>query len=497
MKKTLNLLAFDIGASNGRAILGRFDGQRIEMVPVHQFDNHYTQEGDLCTWNAQGILNNIKEAFQILKGRGITPDSFGIDTWGVDYGLLDQQGRLLERPRAYRMSRDEEMEAAFQKIPERRLFDITGLSAIHFNSVFQLYRRVLAGDSALKQAHQLLFMPDLLAFFLTGEPLFEHTIASASGLMDTRARRFSAEILEALSIPGHLFSDIVMPGRLQGALSRQVAEELGLPAIPRALVGGHDTASAVAAIPGSGNFAFCSSGTWSCFGFESDQPVLNDAAYQSRFGNEGTVQGGYRPLKNIMGLWLVQECRREWAREGGQALSWEDIKAQAAQAPPLRSIIDPDHPAFYQAGDMPAKIQDYCRQTGQPVPETLGQIARCCYESLALKYRYTLSGMGKMKGSPATSLNITGGGTQNLLLSQMAADATGLPVITGPIEGAAMGNALMQAVALGEISGIEDLRQVVSASINTTVFEPRGGQAWQDAYRRLTANMEHMNQREE
>ena len=494
---TLNLLAFDIGASNGRGILGRFDGERIEMTPLHQFENHFTQQGDLYTWDVFRIHQNMKQAFIRAKAEGTVPDSFGIDTWGVDYGLLDSQGGLVEAPRAYRMSTDHEMRAAWERIPERRMFDLTGISAISFNTVFQLYRRVREGDWALSQAGALLMMPDLLAYFLTGVKSMEYTAASSTGLVDLATRTISREILEALDIPGRLFCDIVMPGRLLGELKDDIAREVGLPRVPYALVGTHDTASAVAAIPGTGDFAFCSSGTWSCFGFESRRPLLGDAAFASGFGNEGSVQGGFRPLKNIMGLWLVQECRREWARETGRLMDWEHIKQAAESAPPLRSIIDTDHPAFYQAGDMPAKIRDYCKKTGQPLPETVGEIARTCYESLALKYRYTLDAMGKMKGTTVTSLNIVGGGTKNRLLSQMAADATGLAVITGPVEGAAMGNALMQAMAHGEIAGIDQLRDVVRASVDTQVYTPRPSQAWEDAYGRLLANMETMNQQKE
>ena len=482
---TLNLLAFDIGASNGRGILGRFDGERIEMTPLHQFENHFTQQGDLYTWDVFRIHQNMKQAFIRAKAEGTVPDSFGIDTWGVDYGLLDSQGGLVEAPRAYRMSTDHEMRAAWERIPERRMFDLTGISAISFNTVFQLYRRVREGDWALSQAGALLMMPDLLAYFLTGVKSMEYTAASSTGLVDLATRTISREILEALDIPGRLFCDIVMPGRLLGELKDDIAREVGLPRVPYALVGTHDTASAVAAIPGTGDFAFCSSGTWSCFGFESDTPQLSDEAFLSRFGNEGSVQGAYRPLLNLMGLWLVQECRREWAKDLGYVPDWEDIKQQAEQALPLRSVINPDDAIFYKAGDMPKKIQDYCRQTHQPVPETIGQIARACYESLALKYRYTIERMGKMRGKPVSSLNITGGGIQNNLLNQMAADSTGLPVTAGPIEGAAMGNALMQAMALGEITGMEELRQVVRASVQPRVYLPRRTQAWEDAYGKL------------
>ena len=492
--KQLNLLAFDIGASNGRGIIGSFDGKKMTLRPVGGFDNHFTQRGEVASWDYKGILDNLKTVFAQARAQGLAPDCFGIDTWGVDYGLLDNQGQLLENPRAYRMSSDREMHAAWALLPRRAFFDITGTAALNFNTVYQLYRRMLENDPALKQAAALLFMPDLLGWGLTGVKMSEYTIATTSGMLDVHTRDWSRDIIEKLGLPGHIFQRLDMPGTLRGRLSPAVAAELGTGPVPYAAVGGHDTASAVAAIPGSGDFAFCSSGTWSLFGMESDTPLLSDQVFDSNFSNEGTVQGGFRPLRNIMGLWLVQECRREWARQSGEVLDWEYIKAEAAKAAPLRSVLDPDYPAFYAAGDMPGKIRAYCELTGQPLPETIGEIARACYESLALKYRWAVERLGLMKGRPIRSLNITGGGIQNLLLNQMAADSTGLPVTVGPVEGAALGNALMQAMALGEIKDIAQARQVVKNSVDTRVYEPRRSAAWDGAYARMLRNMEeHAN----
>ncbi len=490
--KSLDLLAFDIGASNGRGIIGRFDGRTLRLETAGFFDNNFVQRDGMCSWDYARILENVKQVFRKAKSAGFKPACFGIDTWGVDYGLLDGEGRLLEDPRAYRSSSDTEMKAAWEKVPRREMFQRTGIAALNFNTVYQLYRRVLEGDGALKNAQALLLMPDLLGYSLTGVKKSEYTIASTSNLLDVRARDWDRDLMGRLSIPEKLFTELDMPGTLRGELLGDVAAELGLPRVPFAAVGAHDTASAVAAIPGAGDFAFCSSGTWSLFGIETEEPVLNDFVFSNNFSNEGTVQGGFRPLKNIMGLWIIQECRREWARETGETLDWETIKAEAAKARPLMSVLDPDYPEFYKAGGMPGKIRAYCRKTGQKEPGTVGEFARAVYESLALKYRWAVERLGEMKGRPIRSLNITGGGIQNLLLNQMAADSTGLPVTAGPIEGAAMGNALLQAVALGEIRDLAQAREVVRASVETRVYEPRRTPAWDEAYHRMLRNMEAM-----
>jgi rhamnulokinase len=372
------------------------------------------------------------------------------------------------------------------------LYANSGIQFMPFNTLFQLLGCKHRTPEPLGKATQLLFMPNLLMTLLGARPCAEYTIASTSQMMDMHTGQWSKKLLNALDLSIEILPEVVNPGRQIGVLNPAIARNKDGSAIPILTVGTHDTASAVAAVPAVENrpWACLSSGTWSLMGIETPSPIITPKTFEYALTNEGGVEHTIALLRNIMGLWLVQECRREWAQETGQLMDWEHIKQAAALAPPLRSIIDTDHPAFYQAGDMPVKIRDYCKKTGQPLPETVGEIARTCYESLALKYRYTLDAMGKMKGTTVTSLNIVGGGTKNRLLSQMAADATGLAVITGPVEGAAMGNALMQAMAHGEIAGIDQLRDVVRASVDTQVYPPRPSQAWEDAYGRLLAAMD-------
>lgn len=483
--KTMDFLAFDMGASNGRGIIGRFDGRKVTLCPVHGFENNFVGGDEHAAWDLLRLEEGIRAGFLKAKQAGCRPVCFGIDTWGVDYGLLGKNGEVLGSPRAYRASRDEEMHAAWTRISERRLYEIAGLAAQNYNTVYQLYRRVLEKDPQLEKAQELLLVPDLLGYLLTGVRRTEYTIASTTGLLDLQTNRWSDEITAALSVPRHILGETDCAGTLRGALKPEIASALGVGPVRYAAVGCHDTASAVAAIPGSGNFAFCSSGTWSLLGMETEKPMLSPLAYESGISNEGTVQGGFRPLRNIMGLWLIQECRRAWASEG-RLFSWDEIVAQAKAAPPLQSLLDPDDPSFFTAGDMPGKIQRFCERTGQIVPQTVGEIARCVYQSLALKYRRVLEHLSKLRGASFDSLNIVGGGIRNHLLNQMAADSLQLPVTAGPIEGAALGNILMQAIAMGELSNIEEARQVVRASVETKAYEPGARAPWDDAYEKLT-----------
>ena len=491
--KYLDLLAFDIGASNGRGIIGRFDGERVTLSTIAYFENNFTKQGVQGYWDVDGIIANLKSCFVKAKELGFSPACFGIDTWGVDYGLLDKAGLLIENPRAYRCSTDIEMHAAWQKISKKALFERTGIAAISFNTVYQLYRRVLENDGALAKAETLLLMPDLLGYQLTGCKRSEYTIASTTGLLDVHDQDWSPDIMRDLSIPQGIFTPIDRAGTLRGELLAGVAAELGIPRVPYAAVGAHDTASAVAAIPGQGDFAFCSSGTWSLFGIETQRPVLTDFVYENNFSNEGTVQGGFRPLKNIMGLWIIQECRREWALRG-ETYCWDEIVDLAGRAPAFQSVIDPDNSGFYEPGGMTEKIRAYCRGTSQTEPQSVGETARCVYESLALKYRWAMEKLGEMKGRPIQSLNITGGGIQNMLLNQMAADSTGLVTTAGPIEGAALGNILMQALALGRVSNLNEAREVARASVSTTTYQPRHTPQWDDAYGRMRSNMEALQE---
>ncbi|MDD6543376.1 MAG: FGGY-family carbohydrate kinase, partial [Clostridiales bacterium] len=323
-----------------------------------------------------------------------------------------------------------------------------------------------------------------LGFFLTGEKKSEYTETTTSMLYNPTTKDWDWQTIEALGLPRKIFTKLDRAGALRGTLRPELAEELGINQAHFAAVGTHDTASAVAAIPGTGSFAFCSSGTWSLFGVETDEPILTDAVRDANFSNEGTIQGGFRPLKNIMGLWLIQECRRDW-QKAGMNLSWNDIVEEAKKAEPFRSIIDPDYGEFFAGGRMVEKIQDFCRETNQPVPETVGQIARCIYESLALKYRWALERLEEIKGQRIDTLNIVGGGCQNKLLNQFAADSLNRPVITGPVEGAAIGNLLAQAMALGDIQTMDELRAVVRRSEAVNTYEPHHTPEWEAAYAKL------------
>lgn len=492
-----NLLAFDLGASNGRAILGQLDGQRLTLRELHRFENHYLHNGSSLTWDAENLLRQLKCGFRAFADADVGAlDCFGIDGWGVDYGLLDASGALLEAPRSYRMAKPEDVTAAWEAAAPEVLFASGGIDAKNAtNTIYQLYRRVREGDAALQNAQTLLLLPDLLGYLLTGEIAAEYTNVTTTLLCDPQTHDWAWVVIKALGLPRHIFPKIDRAGTLRGRLLAHIARETGVNAAPFAAVGTHDTASAVAAVPAQGSFAFCSSGTWSLFGTETEQPLLTDEMYRSGFSNEGTVQGGFRPLKNIMGLWLIQECRRCWEAEG-KRMSWDEIVCQARQAEPLRSVIDPDAPDFFEGGDMPQAVRSYCRANGQPVPETIGQIARCIYESLALKYRWALETLQSLCGRSFDRLHIVGGGANNRFLNQLVADCIDRPVLAGPVEAAAIGNILTQAMALGEIESIAQLRQIVRNSFAVEQSRPNHSRIWDDAYDRLCAQMKERNKHE-
>jgi len=488
---SLNMLAFDLGASNGRAVLGQFDGERLILQELHRFENTLVETKGLLYWNYNRLVAELQEGFsayrRLYEG---TLSSFGIDSWAVDYGLLDRNGRLLGNPRAYRNGKDEEMKAAWELVPKKELFSHTGIAAMNFNTAYQLVRRQMEKNENLSCAKTMLMIPDLLGHFFTGDICTEFTNATTTNLLNAHTHKWDMDIIRRLGLPEGIFTSIDMAGSLRSPMKPALREELDVgEAVRLVAVGTHDTASAVAAIPSTGDFAFCSSGTWSLVGVETEKPIINDTVYEGNFSNEGTVQGGYRPLKNIMGLWLIQECRREWQREG-RNFTWDEIAHMAEVSTPLKSIIDPDYPDFFAPGNMQQKICRYCTDTKQPLPETEGEMARCVYESLALKYRHALQILQKIKGKPLNSFNMVGGGVQNKLLCQMVADATGVYVIAGPIEGACVGNLLMQAVALGEIESLTKAREVVMRSFSLDYYEPNNTAAWQDGYGRLLKYME-------
>ena len=473
MAKIRNMIAFDLGASNGRAILGQFDGEKITMKELHRFENNYIEMNGVYYWDTPYLYNQLKQGLLAFKqGNYGALDSFGIDTWGVDYGLLDKNGHLAGVPRSYRLGTQEDIDAVKAKIPADTLYSRTGIdTTLTFNTLYQLYRRKREGDVALENADTMLLTPDLLGYFLTGAKGTEYTIATTTQLYNPTTRDWDWKTIDELGLPRHIFTRIDPTGTIRGYLRKELQEELGLNEAAFVAVGGHDTASAVAAIPGTGSFAFCSSGTWSLFGAEMDKPDLSAEAAAAGFSNEGTIQGSFRPLRTIIGMWIIQECRRDWLNSGLE-ISWDQVVALAREAEPLRSIIDPDSPEFYDGGNMEKKIRDFCARTGQPVPETPGQVARCVYESLALKYRHALEGLEKMKGQRIDSLNIVGGPIRNKFLNQLIADSLDRQVVTGPVEGAAMGNLLTQAMALGDVADLDALRQIVRNSEAVETWQP-------------------------
>ncbi len=481
-----NLLAFDLGASNGRAILGQFDGEKITMTELHRFENNYVEMNGVYYWDTPYLYNQLKiSLLKFVQGGYGDLDSFGIDTWGVDYGLLDKNGQLAGLPRSYRLGTQEDIDAVTARIPADVLYSRTGIdTTLTFNTLYQLYRRKRENDPALEIADTLLLTPDLLGYFLTGAKGTEYTIATTTQLYNPTTRDWDWETIDELGLPRHIFTKIEPTGTIRGHLRPEICAEVGINPAAFVAVGGHDTASAVAAIPGQGSFAFCSSGTWSLFGAEMDKPDLSPEAAAAHFSNEGTIQGGFRPLNTIIGMWIIQECRRDWLKNGIN-ISWDDVVNEARKAEPLRSIINPDSPEFYAGGNMEQKIQDFCRRTGQPVPETVGQVARCVYESLALKYRCALEGLEQMKGQRIDSLNIVGGPINNKFLDQLIADSLDREVVTGPVEGAAIGNLLTQAMALGDVKDLAHLRQVVRNSESVEIWKPNHTSQWELAYEKL------------
>ena len=483
----LNVLGIDLGASSGRAMLGTLEGKKLTIREIHRFLNEPVTLCGRFVWDMPRLFHEIKQALLKLSKSGETVDAIGIDTWGVDFGLLDKNGHLLSLPVHYRDARTNGIpEKVRAIIPDGELFARTGIAFNSFNTLYQLYAMKEEGDPALESAQDLLFLPDLLAYFLTGKKGTEYTIASTSQLLNPFTRDWDRELMEKLGIPAHIFGEVKLPGTVRGTLLPDIAKECGVAEIPVIAIGGHDTASAVAAVPAQEkDFAYISSGTWSLLGAEVQKPLCTEGVMKANYTNEGGVDGSIRLLKNIMGLWIIQECKREWDRRGSET-SFGELVELSMQAPAFKAILDVDDPCFLAPGDMPARIQAYCAKSGQPVPEGKGEISRVIYESLALKYRWAIERLEEdMLKKPIEALHIVGGGSKNALLNRFTAEAIKRPVIAGPDEGTIIGNLLVQAQALGAISGILELREVVENSFPTKTFLPEtDGKAWDEAYQR-------------
>lgn len=483
----MDALAYDLGASNGRAVVGHFDGDRIAIEVVHRFHNRAVQVKGRMYWDILRIFDEMKEAMLIAKHKGIySLQSMGIDTWGVDFGLLDSHGELLANPYSYRDHQNDGMiEKVTRVMSKKEIFSRTGIQFIPINTLNQLYAMRTGSSSLLDKAESLLLIPGLLRYFFTGEKVNDHTHASTTQLVNIHSGDWDEELLGRMGIPAHLFAPIVQAGTAVGSLLPSVSRELGLPSMQVIAVGEHDTASAVAAVPvEQQNFAYICCGTWSLLGTEVTTPVLTEQALEWNFTNEAGVSGTTRLLKNIMGLWLVQECKRIWEKEG-VSLSYEQMTEMAERARPFGFLIDPDHDMFLNPDHMPQQVQHYCRITNQPVPQSKGEIVRCILESLALKYRWALERTEKLAGTSFPVVHMVGGGIKNRLLCQFTANATTRPVLAGPSEASTLGNLLVQYMALGKIKNLQEARSVVKHSYPVEIFEPQDREAWNEAFERF------------
>jgi rhamnulokinase len=482
----VSILAYDLGASSGRSLLGRLTDSKIEVEELHRFSNDPVQVGDRLQWDILRLFHEMKQGLLKAKHQEISLSSLAIDSWAVDFGFIGNNGELLGNPYHYRDRHTEgAMERLFSTIPSSEVFNRTGIQFLPFNTIYQLYALKQANSPLLREASRFLMIPDLLRYFLTGDMYNEFSNATTTQLYNPLEGRWDTELLRALDLSPSWFGDVVQPGTKVGQLRSSMCEELGVDSIPVYAVAEHDTGSAVAAVPAlDRSFAYLSCGTWSLMGTEVDRPVINDLARELNFTNEGGVGGTYRLLKNIMGLWILQESRREWER-AGNAYTFHELIKMAEQAPSFAIFIDPDESLFLHSGDMPAQIRQYCRQTGQEPPAEVGAVVRCILESLALKYRYVLELTERLSGKQFNGLHMVGGGIHNTLLCKWSANAIGKPVWAGPAEGSAIGNLIVQWIAQGELSDIWEARKVIRDSFPVAVYEPEEREAWEDAYGRF------------
>lgn len=482
----MNYLGIDLGATSGRAIVGALDGRRITLQDIHRFPNDPLLVGDRLHWDIPYLLHEVKHGLRKASAEtGGDISSFGIDSWGLDFGLLDRGGELVCLPFHHR---DHTWPTAISNVENQvgrsELYRRTGIQFMPVNTVYQLASIAASGSGLLDRAEHLLMIPDLLSALLTGDRIQEYTNATTTQCVDVTTNCWDTDLLTTLDVPTRLFVPLTPPPLLAGRLSRSVRAETGLGAIPATVIASHDTASAFVAVPAEGRFAVLSCGTWSLLGTETSEPVLTNASRDANFSNEGGVFGTVRLLRNIMGLWLAESCRREWAG-AGKPLGHEQILGWAATALPHRSLIDPDHPSFLNPASMTAAIRERCRVTGEPVLEDAGSLFRCLYESLALKYRMALERLEMVVGHRFDGLHIVGGGARNHLLCQFTANAISRPVWAGPVEATVIGNVAMQAVAAGELDGLSEIRTIVRESFPTETYTPRDSGAWDETWDRF------------
>jgi len=484
--QTDKFLAFDIGASGGRAIIGSLADQRISLNVVRRFPNSMTRIQSRFHWDIYRLFEELQGGLKDASDQDEMPLSIGIDTWGVDYGLLDRTGRILDLPYAYRDPRtDGAMDEVFRIIPKEELYRLTGIQFLQFNTLFQLYAAKRDEFPAMKIARDLLFVPDLLNYLLTGVKCSEFTIATTSQLMNPSTGQWEQQLFQAIDVPIEIMQRIVYPGHVLGRLSDSVAKESGSTGAEVVCVASHDTGSAVAAIPAEDDsFAYISSGTWSLMGIESGFPVISPKSLELNFTNEGGVEGTWRILKNIMGLWLQQECLRFWT-DSGTALSNQALMSLATSSKPFKSLVDPDHPTLLNPESMPEALSKLAERAKEPRMDSPGEFARCIMESLAFRYRQTLEELKQITDKKIRRIHIIGGGSQNTLLCQFTANATGLPVVAGPAEATSLGNIMVQAMACGKVESLAEARALLRNSFEFREFIPENCSEWENRYSRF------------
>lgn len=481
-------IALDLGAESGRAIVGKLEDDRLNLEEIYRFPNGPVRIFNSLHWDPLRLFNEMKQGLSKISQqygqRGFA--SLGVDTWGIDYALLDRSGNLVGNPYCYRDPRTEGMmDEVLKHLSRQEIFEQTGgIQFLSINTLVQMFSMVVNRSPQLEIAATFLMMPDLFNYWLTRRQACEFTNATTTQFYNSMAGNWSTTVLEKLNLPSHIFPEVVMPGTILGSLLPEIAQEVNLEALPIIAVATHDTASAAAAVPAEGDdFVWLSSGTWSLLGSISDQPLVTPEALQYNISSYGGVGRTCLPWKNIIGLWLVQECRRIWARTG-EEFSYEQMMQMAAETLPFTAIIEPDHPSFLAPGGMPAAIRAFCQNTGQPVPETKGEIIRITLEGLALKYRWVTEKLSLLLNRKFKAMHVVGGGSQNKLLCQFTADATQLPVIAGPVEATAIGNIAVQAIATGHLASPDEATQLIHRSFEVVTYEPGNSAPWDAAYER-------------
>lgn len=484
-EKAHHFFAFDLGATSGRSILATLEEGKLQLRELTRFPNKIIRVHDKYYWDIFALYEALKEGLSVASSEGIEIDSIGIDTWGVDFVYLGEDGTILSLPRSYRDPyTNGAPEEYFKILPRKDVYDLTGIQIMNFNSIFQLFAAKKENFSPLKSAKDILFMPDALSYLLTGKKVCEYTIASTSQLLNPRTKKFEARLFEAMGISPSLMQPVVMPGETVGYVTETVSKECNIGKVPVIAVAGHDTGAAVAAVPAvNENFAYLSSGTWSLMGIEVKEPIINEDSFKMNFTNEGGVDGTTRFLKNITGMWLLEQCRKEWEAEG-KKYTYPEIVEMSNSAKGFQAFIDPDHPSFANPESMTAAIGCYCQNTKQKSPVTDAEFIRCIFDSLALKYKNVLDALQKLAPFRIEKLHVIGGGSQNKLLNQATANSIGIPVIAGPSEATAIGNVMIQAKGLGIVNSLQDMRTVICNSVTPETYMPQDTQKWEEAYKK-------------